>query len=397
MSKKLVLNAVKLLITAIVSFAFVVSGSSIAQAAPALPTTTTWVDSGQQEMVRLSGQFSVSINAFANDVGNMGVYKPTGSTTVIAAYLTTATTAFGGASPSVDLNGTRVTFSHSATETTSDCDAGAPVVSCGFKNYFADVTNIVKPTLDAAQTANVNLFVVENDSQIQGEELVVIYENSTQALSSVMIFFGTAAASGDTFTANFPALTDLSSQIVSAGVGIGFSNSNGSPWTQHSEISIATSLNSTPQLISETAGGFDDGVLSNSKLLTVGGTRYDSRGLPGTGVSKTNDDEYYGLNSFLGVGDTSISFTTINPTRDDNLFQTVLLFEGVSISGASLVGSAAQTAQSPSSGNAQATAATEAALAKTGVDTQTSLITLSAGIMLLLLGAALIWVRRVSR
>jgi LPXTG-motif cell wall-anchored protein len=327
----------------ILSIGLVLATSGAASATtPDLPTTTSWTDAGLQEMVRFAGPISVSVDgAGFESSGTLQVSKPANAT-VIAAYLTSSVVFSTTAVPVVTLNGTTVNFSHKATDNSL------------FINHFADVTSIVKPVVDAAVSGLVNFAVTEVElipieigssfsAIVDGESLIVVFDDPAKPDSTAIVMFGTSRTTGDSFTFSFPPISNLSRQIPTLHLGIGYSfqeldNPPGPFGIQQSDIKISTSSNTSLQTISLTAGGQDDGANSGTALMTVGGIG-DSRALPGLSATD-NDDELYGLESFLAAGDTSLTVNTLNVSGDDNLFLSVLYFEGVAVDGAIRVGSA---------------------------------------------------------
>ena len=311
-----------------IGLVFSTSGAAVATT-PALPATTSWTNAGLQEMVRFAGPISVSIDGagFATS-GTLQVDKPANST-VIAAYLTSAVTG-SSTVPGVTLNGTAVTFSHTATGT----------IGTTFVNHFADVTSIVKSTIDAAAAGIVDITVAEGveAARNEGQSLIVVFDDPAKPASSVIIMFGASKTTGDSFSFSFPAITDLNAQIPTLSLGIGYSYQASNNRSQQSDIKLSTSSNTTLQTISLTAGGQDDGAGANGALLTVGGVG-DSPALPGLNPND-DDDELYGLASFLAVGDTTLTLNTRNASGNDSLFLSVLYFQGVSVTGAVTVGSA---------------------------------------------------------
>lgn len=322
------------------------NSAGAAPAVPSLPATTTWTNAGLQEMVRMSGPISVSIDGagFASQTGTIDVEKPAGAT-VIAAYLVSAVASGFDTPPPLKLANSSVSFSHLAKAT----------VAYNFRNHFADVTNIVKPLIDPASAGIHSLALDEGitdftptpptigSSVVDGESLIVIFDDPAKPVSTVIIMFGAANSTGDSFTFNFDPLINLSSQKPWLSLGISFSNQSANR-TQHSEIAVTTSSNSSSQTVSLTAGDCDDGACSMGSLMTVGGIG-DSLDLPANSLA--DDDELYGLTSFLASGDTSLTVNTRNPTIDDNLFQSVLYFEGVAVTGAPAVGSTPQVIVTP--------------------------------------------------
>lgn len=312
-----------------IGLVFSMSGTALATS-PSLPSTTSWTNAGLQEMVRFAGPISVSVDgAGFSTSGTLQVSKPANST-VIAAYLTSAVTSSSTTAPGVTLNGSAVTFSHLATVTSGT----------RFANHFADVTSIVKSTIDTASSGLVDIAVSESTgaSTNEGQSLIVVFDDPAKPASSVIIMFGASKSAGDSFSFSFPAITDLSAQIPTLSLGIGYSYQSSGSRTQQSDVKISTSTNTSLQTISLTAGSFDDGSGANGALLTVGGVG-DSPALPGL-TATSDDDELYGLGSFLSLGDTTLSVNTRNASGDDNLFLSVLYFEGVSVAGAVTVGSA---------------------------------------------------------
>lgn len=374
-----------------------------APAVPSLPATTTWTDAGLREMVRMSGPISVSIDGagFQTQTGTIDVDKPANST-VIAAYLVSSVWGNLNTPPVVKLGGSSVSFTHLAKD-----DVGST-----FRNHFADVTNIVKPIIDAAPTGITQLTLDEGitdsptagtpgTSRVDGESLIVIFDDPAKPVSTVMIMFGFSNSSGDSFTFNFDPLINLSMQKPVLSLGISFSNQSADR-TQHSEITVTTSSNVSTQTVSVTAGDCDDGLAcSTGSMITVGGIG-DSLDLPAN--SSADDDELYGLTSFLAAGDTSLTVNTRNPTADDNLFQSVLYFEGVAVTGAPSVGSAPQvvvTPAPPSNNPAQNTptvaeqGSSSSSLAATGGGYTLPMFALAGGAVLLgILGLVLVRRRR---
>lgn len=330
-------------------------GASLSASAttPSLPSTTTWTTSGLNEMVTHTGRISVSTDgAGFLTSGTIQVNKPATTSTVRAAYLTSSV--FIDPSlptntvkiPGVTLAGTAVSFTHNASITGAGFTCSGQGDPCSFQNYFADVTGIVKPVVDAVSSAGViDLALAEglHDSDNEGESLVVIFDNVSGPTSSVTILFGTTNTLGDSFTFGFPAITNPNTQVPTLSLGISHGYQTAQMMGQQSDLKIATSSNSTLRTVSLTAGGYDDSVFPDA-LFTVGGVG-DTSALPASGAL---EDELYDLSSFLAVGDTSLTINTKNATGDDNLFLAVLYFEGVTISGVSPGASVQTTPSSPS-------------------------------------------------
>lgn len=352
-------------LAALMSLAMVFGSSLSASATPSLPSTTQWTSGGLHEMVRFSGPLTTSISGSGSTgtTSFIAVNKPAGAT-VVAAYLTSAvrSSATTYPAPAVAINNQAVTFTHSAELSFSGGK---------FYNFFADVTTQIKSTVDAAAAGNMLLRVTEprNGSysdEIDGEELVVIFDDPAKAssTSSVVIMFGASRAAGDTFSIGFPAITDLSTQSATLSAGISFSNQS-SNLTQSSKIEIASSSNPTFRTVTVTAGGSGD-TDDSSSLLTVGGIG-NSTNLPNPASPVLNDDdELYGLNSFLAVGDSSIDLKTTNTSNDDNFFQAVLVLEGIAVTGASPLGTQPVSSSPQNNSSPGASGSSSSQLAQTG-------------------------------
>ena len=360
------------------------SGAAFATS-PSLPSTTSWSNAGLQEMVRFAGPISVSIDGagFATS-GTIQVDKPANST-VIAAYLTSSIYGSTTAVPDVTLNGSPVTFSHTASGN----------IGFSFVNHFSDVTTIVKSTIDSAPAGIIEIALTEgaNSASIDGQSLIVVFDNPAKPSSSVIVMFGASKNTGDSFSFTFPAITDLSAQVPTLSLGIGFSFQSSANRGQQSDVKLSTSTNTSLQTISLTAGSFDDGAGANGALLTVGGVG-DSPALPSL-TANADDDELYGLGSFLSLGDTSLDINTRNASGDDNLFLSILYFEGVTVAGAVTVGSSPVVWV----GSAPAPAAAPVAvvtptLATTGPNSNESQILFGSAVGLFMLGALSLLIRR---
>lgn len=321
-------------ILALVASLFSVIGSATpASAAVTLPATTSWSNAGLQEVVRLTGRLSTSIDGLGTTSGSgmIQVEKPNANAKVVAAFVTLVGTANSStvATPSdVTLDGQAISFSHDA-----------QVTQFRFKNFFADVTTLVKTTVDAAGAGVLDMSVNEGASQdrFDGLSLIVVFDDPSTVWSSVVIAFGASKSAGDSFTLTFPALNanEIAGHRLSVGVGFGFQTTNG---FQSSTIDITTSSVASASRIAEYAGSFDDGVAANGALITVGGVG-DSNANPIIGAAYSNpaDDELYNLSGLLNVGDTEITIKTRNASGDDNLFQAVFMINRVELAGATTI------------------------------------------------------------
>ena len=208
------------------------------------------------------GPNGVSTDGSDDAIGILTANAPVGST-VIAAYLYTATYTFGG-SPDlsgVTLGGTTVTYGATFPNATA---------CCGLSSSRADVTAIVAPIINGGAGGPYNLAYSEGpgapnggDTGIDGSALVVVYSNPALSTHTIGILQGFASVTGDTGTLNFGTPLDPSAPgfVAELRLGIGFSCCG-----QESTVSV----NGT--LITETAGNNDDGAaVQNGQLITMGG------------------------------------------------------------------------------------------------------------------------------
>jgi len=271
-------------------------------------------------VVTATGLINYSIDGagYGAACGTLQVNKPAGAT-VRNAYLLAASTGFSGATIAngeITLNGTGVTFSQSTAN------------AIGSTNYFGEVTSIVKPVVDAAAAGIVNLAVCEgaNTDDIEGEILVVIFDDPAQTMTnSFILLFGAQNTGGDTFNVTTSPLNPANAIDFSLGITFGFQGTG-----QASTVTVnGTKLTSA-------AGGQDDGEPANGALVTVGGVG-DSNANPADPNAGPNgdprfDDELYNLAPFVTNGATSVTVDTLNASGDDNIMFAGFFFRGATAS-----------------------------------------------------------------
>lgn len=275
--------------------------------------------------VTLSGFISTSIDGCAtlSTLCTTSVEKPAGAT-VRAAYLAAATVPGRQlADGSMSLEGTVLEWDQVVANT-----------SFGFGypyNYWADVTDIVKPVVDAAAAGIVDVTVGETESSItDGSLLVVVFDDpNATSVQTVVLLFGAQAITGDTFSIGLADPFDDATQDVLMSLGISFSYQLGTQ--QDSRIDV------NGVRMSSAAGGQDECQDSatfscgNGGLFTVGGLG-DSDDTPADpnqrGNSVRNDDEYYRLDDFLTDGATGITVSTLNESNDDNILFAAFVIKG---------------------------------------------------------------------
>lgn len=337
----------------------------------AVAPTASVDDGGLRLMHAFTGNLNWSVDGLGINppaqTGTLTVQKPAGAA-VIRAYLMLASF------PEVDvdglsdvrLNGAAPSFTEVATDT-----------QYGFRNFMADVTSIVRPTIDGASAGNISIAINEgaNAGVIEGSSLIVVFDDPAVNLSSIAIYFGTSVTTGDNFTLAFNTLSEPQTQDLRMSLGSAFSYGEGQ--------STVVSVNG--ETLSDVAGHFDDcdefvagdedggnWTCNDGALITVGGVG-DSLTNPVVGEpwSTVNDDELYSLAPFVEVGDTQIEVQTLNQSGDDNVFMAVFFLDEIELEGAERV---------------------SAELAETGASETAGL--LGAGVLALLVGAAALLVSR---
>ena len=275
------------------------------------------------------GKIKLSIDALGMTTaqGNIRVDKPNGGR-VRKALLFSATTGFTNyrlANGDVKIAGNDISWQEEISN------------SIYSYNYWADITNIVKPTIDAAPAGVLPLQISEqNSSNIDGEILAVIFDDPNQGTSNTIILnFGAQNIAGDTFTINTgsPINTNDPNLKLNLSLGISYgcvgdSTCEGGASAQYSRIDV------NGRRVTSSAGGQDDGQLPNGSLITAGGIGdlEDNPLDPYAGpVNPRSDDELYNLKPFVNNNDTVIQINTINPSNDDNIFFAALMLTASTI------------------------------------------------------------------
>src|SRR5262249_49602269 len=240
--------------------------------------------------------------------------------TVVAAYLYVADIFGGNPTPtgSVSLAGNTLNLS-TFTRLTPNVNPA--------NTYRLDVTSIMKPIIEGTGGLQTHAYAEQTD--MDGAVLVVAYRNASTVGGTAIILDGELALQGDSTTLGFSSPYTSGDVIMS--IADSFSHQ---PAGQFTTIDITTSSNATPRRLSGCAGGEDDGGAFNGGLITAGGIG-DSPKNPnaspcfsGDQGGPREDDELYNLalgndvnpSPFLKAGDTSVTFHTVNPSNNDNVF-----------------------------------------------------------------------------
>ena len=354
--------------------------------------TGTEFSSGLNEVARHVGKFQASTDASGYDSSGditLEIVRPEGATGVEAAYLTSLSSLDDGSydPPTTTLAGQSVTYSYRT-------DYG------GYANHLADVTSIVSTYLATASVSNANYtspFSGETDSDLlsisatletsatssyggaalrdyQGLLLTVVFEDPTQTFdSTVAVMFGNADSGGQETTFSFDTLGSNAPAKSWMAVGVAWS-ANGAGEVSTIEASTnqltrpdCTASPSSAGCITETAGRYDDGIISPYyQLITYGGVGDDRSNGFGT-VTVTTDDELYNLDSLLTSGTSEVTLYSANASANDN-FGMLTVFLPLSSSPAVTFSSGGGSGTMASQPSSSATALNSNTFTRTGYD-----------------------------
>lgn len=332
------IRALGVALAAGVCFALIPQGAQAQTSPPGLPGPVTPSVSAPNGDPLLpfysdSGFISLSVDAAgSNDPAGttIKVHKNVATATVRKAFLFAASTGFSGYTPvngDVTLDGTPIVWD-SAHTIANDI---------GSVNVEADVTALVQAKINAAPAGDVSFAVGEpNTYEMDGEILAVILNDPSVTTSgSVTLLYGAQNPAGDTFHVALAKPVDKTDPHFGMNLSLGISYGY-QPANQYSTVDV----NGTR--MTSSAGGQDDCdqkysatpayyACGNGSLITAGGIgdlndnppdplATDVSCLGALGPAPRCDDELYNLLPFLNNGDSSLTFTTTNPSNDDNIF-----------------------------------------------------------------------------
>lgn len=285
--------------------------SATAQQAPD-PITAA---SGLGVYYRKFGKYRLSVDAAgSNDLSHVvSVKKPAKDAVVEKAFLMAASSGVVTiGNDNVTLDGKKVTWIDGVYNDIQFSPAF-------FHSVLADVTNIVKPKVDAAGAGTIDFSLAEpvNNFAIDGEVLAVVFRTPSDAEKrTVVLMFGGQQLAGDRFELTLAEPIDPKVRGAFANMGLGISYS-AQPTGQYSTVDV------NGQRLSTSAGGQDDGSFANGALITAGGlgdvkaNPIDPNAQP---TDTRTDDEMYDLLKFLDAKTAKILVDTYNPSDDDNIF-----------------------------------------------------------------------------
>ncbi len=284
-----------------------------------------------------SGDISLSVDGIGTNNpagGPVKVYKEFANETVRKAYLFAASTGATDYTPvngDVTIDGTPVEW-NPANTISSDI---------GSVNVESEVTSIVKAELDAAPAGYSEFTVAEplNTYDMDGEILAVIFNNpNLKESNSVTLLYGAQNPLGDSFHVGLAEPVDKSNPAFALNLSLGISYG----YEEDDETSQYSIIHVNGKLMTQMAGGQDDCAekysptpdfadCQNGELLTVGGigdsisdpnpneTLLECAEMQGEPVTRC-DDELYSLLPFAENGETELTFETLNPSDNDNIF-----------------------------------------------------------------------------
>lgn len=251
-----------------------------------------------------NGNVGLSTDGFGSlsNAGTISAEVPSGAT-VLGAYLYTATYQTTS-TPTVTLDGSAVTFGDRVPNATA---------CCNLASFRADVTSLLKPTLDSGAGGIYDFDYAETGfgGNTDGSALVVVYEHASLPDATVGLLDGFASVTGDTTSINFADPLDPSDPAFFAEMRLGISFSC---CDQKSRVEV------NGDLLTENAGSMDDAdnaTPANGRLITMGG--FDDPFSP-LNPAYGEDTERYNLAPFANAGDTSFVVDTFNASQDDNIF-----------------------------------------------------------------------------
>jgi hypothetical protein len=281
-------------------------------------TASTISAPGLSVFQKFTGQYGVSTDGFGG-TSNSGVIKAKipANSKIIAAYIYSAGYSLNKAYDTINIDGLLVNNQTVVFDKYYKNDWKNSYNYGFFKTGRGDVTSIVKDGYTGSATDDIYSFnIVEKSTSVDGEALVVVYENSNLANTTIAILEGGANINGDSTTLKFdqPMNTTDSNFIADMYLGISYSYPS-----QASQVSVNDTV------ITKNAGNYDDGIGADGGLITVGSYKDTySPHLP----TYTQDKEKYNLKQYITNGSSSIKVDTLNPSGDDNVFLAVFQVTG---------------------------------------------------------------------
>lgn len=259
--------------------------------------------------------------------------KPVGATTVNKVFIYYAHTLLTGS----ELGANAITVNGVNPNLSTYTASGSSLV--GYTRY-AEVSTTATAfvntlnTLAAGTNTSVTINEGVNSAKIDGVGILVLWNVPSKPLGRFVIQMGTLITgplpASQSFTVNAIDKT-LPGFSATMGVGISFSTGDFNGNYQLSQLKIGAA---TPTaIVTNKAGGYDDGVLANGALITLGGY--------GDSPNTNDADELYDVASFLTNGQTQISYSLLDVDNVYDDYINVVYFTSTGISSPCLAGTVA--------------------------------------------------------
>ncbi|MEL6980367.1 MAG: hypothetical protein AAGM38_17060 [Pseudomonadota bacterium] len=270
------------------------------------------------------GTYGVSTDGWGalggSNAGARGAIRakaPPGST-VISAFLYTATQSLDGMPTTVTLDGSKIEYAQRV--------ANPSISAKKIATNRADVTAIVAPKIETG-SGEIHSFTIDEGRDgrrqggtdvIDGHALVVLFDNPSLPERSVAVLDGFLSTTGDKAVIDFKEPLDTGSPgfVAEMALGISFSTTP----SQQSFVRVNGAI------LTENAGNYDDGARSaDGSLITVGS--FDDPISPRS-PSYSQDKERYNIAPLLEAGASEIEISVKNPSGDDNIFLATFMISG---------------------------------------------------------------------
>jgi len=295
------------------------------------PATNSVV--GLNQIYSGTGKYTLSADGVGSmaDAMNIRVNKPNAAATVAKAFLMSATIDYELPTSCITLASAPITWNGSVSYQLSD-------YFNYFYNYYADVTSMVAPIIDAFP-AGISTLPITECHNIDGEALLVVFNDASATEKTIIIMFGGLNTGGDNFSLTLGTPINPAAPGVLMDMGLGISFSYQEPGAMGEQRTLID-VNGTR--LTSSAGGSDDAVDTpyNGNLMTVGGIGDSDANPPDPNSFVYNarqDDELYSLLPFITNTTTNILVNTNNPTNDDNIFLSYFVISGSAIIGQGIV------------------------------------------------------------
>lgn len=269
------------------------------------------------QLVNTIGQYQVRADACGTlEAGcDIIIEKPAGATTVFQAYIYYSTVALAATdfgSDAIDVSGGDLAGGTVfMTNVTSSEVSGEEVFT-----RYEEVTALFAPGLNAALAATDIIYSTTESltADIEGVGIVVIWNNPSVVNTAIHLSLGSLNTGELKADSIVIAPIDTSVPDFAATLGVGIVYSVGDA-LQRSTVWI------NELMLDDYAGGYDDGVLSNGALITLGGY--------GDDVDLDDEDELYDFSTFISDGDTQVKYEIMTSTIHDLDWFNALYFEVV--------------------------------------------------------------------